>query len=81
MEKHPDDIADVRGEGLMLGIELAPRHSAEDFIHRLLFDTEVGVLTGSARGTKQAVRIMPPLTIDEKGLDDIANSIEEILKK
>ena len=64
-------IADVRGRGLFIGIEIDDRYAtARDFVERLL---ERGVLSKDTHGT--VVRIAPPLNIAR---DDLAWAVGEI---
>lgn len=74
-KKYPDDIKEIRGEGLVIGMELTKKHNPTEFIRRLLF--EGFVLSGEARG---AIRIIPPLVISYEGIDAIVNSIELVLR-
>lgn len=60
-EKHGDKIVDVRGAGLLIGIELKPDIAKDAF--NALF--KAGYLTSLCSGT--TIRIAPPLII--KGLD------------
>ncbi len=58
-------IADVRGRGLLVGIEVdAGRVSAREVVERLLAR---GILSKETHGT--VVRIAPPLTIEESALE------------
>ncbi len=64
-------VADVRGRGLFIGIEIDPRHAtARDVVLRLLAH---GILSKDTHGT--VVRIAPPLTI---GAADLAWAVGEI---
>ncbi len=56
-------IVEVRGRGLMIGIELAPEHS--DLRKRLLFDK--GVFTGEAK--PNVVRLLPSLALTRAEAD------------
>lgn len=59
--RHPA-IRDLRGRGLLIGMELDPAHiSARDFCERLM---ERGVLSKDTHGT--VVRLAPPLIISEQ---------------
>lgn len=62
-------VRDLRGRGLMIGIELAEGVSAEQVIDLLL---EHGVMTKDAHGV---IRITPPLIITKKQCADLANRI------
>lgn len=71
-DRHPDKIAQVRGLGLMLGIELtAP---AGPIWTRLL---EAGFLCNVTQD--KVLRLLPPLTIAEADLEAFAKALEEAL--
>lgn len=76
-KKYPDDIKEVRGPGLFIGMELTKKHDPARFVKRLFF--EGNILSGVAHGT--TLRIMPPLIIDKEGLDDIVKGIHLILRR
>ena len=68
-------ISDVRGKGLLIGVEFAPdKVSARTVCEKLL---EYGILSKDTHGT--VVRFAPPLTITREQIDDalskIANAI------
>jgi 4-aminobutyrate aminotransferase len=63
---HPGVIADVRGVGLMIGVQLRDKATAAD-VQRRCVDEGLLVLTcGPAEDT---LRLIPPLTIDDDELD------------
>ncbi|HLP96609.1 MAG TPA: aminotransferase class III-fold pyridoxal phosphate-dependent enzyme [Saprospiraceae bacterium] len=66
-------ITDVRGRGLMIGIELAPEHS--DLRKRLLFDK--GVFTGEAK--PNVVRLLPSLAITRAEADHFLDAFCSLL--
>lgn len=70
-----DGITEVRGLGLMLGIELESDQAIE--IKEAL--CEAGILVGSV-GTR-TLRILPPLTISDEELGCFAEKIESIITK
>ena len=64
-------ISDVRGKGLLIGVEFAPEKvSARTVCERLL---EYGVLSKDTHGT--VVRFAPPLTITRAQIDDALSKI------
>lgn len=71
-EKYPI-IADVRGFGLMIGIE-TPKF--KEIIHRLL---DRGVVAGSAGGS--VIRLVPPLIITKADADLFLEKFTEILEE
>lgn len=67
-----DKIREVRGLGLMLGIEL--KEPAGPYIQKLM---EKGVLALLAGNT--VIRLLPPLVISKKELDVVIDTITEVL--
>jgi 4-aminobutyrate aminotransferase len=80
MRRHPE-IGDVRGRGLMIGIELVNPASGEPHAgaaKRLLVEAlRRGVLLLASRGT---ITLTPPLTISEPQLDFALQTIEACLR-
>lgn len=66
-------IVEVRGRGLMIGIELAPEHS--DLRKRLLFDK--GVFTGEAK--PNVVRLLPSLALTRAEADHFLDAFCSLL--
>ncbi len=69
---HPDKISDVRGVGLMLGIELA---SPGQDVWRALLDK--GFVLNLAK--ERVLRLLPPLTIAKEDLAAFARALEDVL--
>ncbi len=68
-------VLDIRGKGLLIGLELDPQIiSARDFCLKLM---EKGVLTKDTHHT--VVRLAPPLNIEKPTLDLALNAIGECL--
>lgn len=85
MRKHRS-IGDIRGEGLMIGIELvsdkkkrtpAPALAAGVQSHAL----ENGVLVGTGGVFANVVRIQPPLVIDDAAIARVVKTIDGALAK
>ncbi len=81
---YPDDIADVRGEGLMIGLDMAgeeegPKGKAlKGFVvDHLCKERGVIMSYGSWGGV---FRIMPPLTITEEQLDEAVAVLRDALE-
>lgn len=72
-EKVPNSIADVRGKGLMIGIELT--FAGKDIWEKLIERGFVMNLT-----QERVLRLLPALTIDEKDLNAFADTLEELLR-
>ena len=71
---HSDKIKDVRGRGLMLGLELMPQIDVEK-LNSALFDN------GAVIGMKEkTLRFMPPLTIERMEIDNVVQMIDKLLK-
>ena len=68
-------VAEIRGRGLLVGIELQPgAPSAREICSRLL---ERGVLTKDTH--ERVVRLAPPLIIEKDELDWVSDQLEEAL--
>lgn len=71
-QRHPDAIREVRGLGLMIGIDLA--FPGKDVWEELLRRGFICNLTHET-----VLRLLPALTIAEKDLNDFATVLEDIL--
>ena len=69
-DAHPDIIAEIRGEGLMLGLRLHQGTVNGDFVAKA---RDNGLLTVPAG--ENVVRVLPPLNIDDK---DLANGVARL---
>ena len=69
-----DGIKEVRGKGLMIGIEL--RTSGKEIREKLLFDHQI--FTGSS-SNPNTIRVLPPLTISREELDHFIQSLKSVL--
>ncbi len=74
MTRFPRHIRDVRGLGLMIGVELASR--GQDIWKALL---DRGFVVNLAH--ESVLRLLPALTIDEADLDAFAAALENILQE
>lgn len=74
LKKMPE-LKDVRGRGLMIGVEIDG--SAPELRKRLLF--EKNIFTGGAGAT--TVRLLPPLTITRKEADRFLDAFKDILAR
>lgn len=66
-------IKEVRGRGLMIGIELQQEFSVEDIIKDL---EKAGLLT--LKAGKNVLRLLPPLTISMKEIDEGIEKIKKV---
>jgi len=70
-----DAVREIRGRGLLLGIEIDPNAgTARDYCARLL---DLGVLTKDTH--VQVMRIAPPLTIEKSELDWLVEQLRAVL--
>jgi acetylornithine/succinyldiaminopimelate/putrescine aminotransferase len=80
--KHKDEVADVRGLGLMIGVELVQdrqtRRPAPELRERVLTEAFRRGLLLLGCG-KSAVRLAPPLTIDEEDAEIAAAILDEAI--
>jgi acetylornithine/succinyldiaminopimelate/putrescine aminotransferase len=67
-------ILDVRGRGLMLGVDLAPSVSALDVKKALL---EAGFVTATAG--QNVLRLVPPYVIQKEHIDALVAALRELL--
>ncbi|NLF58715.1 MAG: aspartate aminotransferase family protein [Candidatus Hydrogenedens sp.] len=72
--RHPDAIAEVRGLGLMLGVELKEPLTAGQVLSRLLAR---GFVVGTAGGN--TLRLVPPLVIGRQHIDALISALEEVI--
>lgn len=73
-KKYPDKIKDIRARGLMIALEFFSTTSAENIYMKLI---EKGFLTGCRENT---LGFMPPLIIEWSHIDDLAETIDELIK-
>lgn len=79
-----DAVGDVRGRGLMVGIELRDRDGAPDgaAAGRVLKEAEQRDLLLLACGPQgQVVRLIPPLVVDEEQVDTAIAVVTEAIEK
>ena len=67
-------VAEVRGRGLLVGIELAGARTAADVVAALM---DRGFLTGTAG--ERVVRLAPPLIVEPEEIDALMSALEEVL--
>jgi len=71
-EKYPEKIEEVRGLGLMVGMEL--KEEGQEIVRKCV---EEGVLINCA--AKKVLRFLPPLIIEEKEIDYLIEVLDKIL--
>ncbi len=82
MSENNPAVAEVRGRGLMLGIEIVGPGGEPDPAAAVRFMQECrtrGVLVGKGGIKANAIRISPPLTITREAAEEAANVFEEAL--
>lgn len=68
-------IVDIRGKGLLIGVEINPRYyTAREICLRLLKE---GVLSKETHGT--VIRLAPPLVITKEQIDFVVSAISRVL--
>lgn len=68
------EVKEVRGKGLMIGIEFD--FAIADLRKELLYDKHI--FTGSS-SNKNTIRLLPPLNIGKKEIDQFTNALKEVL--
>lgn len=77
LKQRLSEHGEVRGRGLMLGLELDSSHDAKSVVDRMLLDHRVLV---NATGP-QSLRMLPPLTVTEPELDVACGALAEVLNR
>lgn len=76
MRRYPEYIADVRGKGLLIGLEFESKEIREavqvELFHR-------GVLVAATMNANRTIRIEPPLIITESQINFMVDTLESIL--
>ncbi|HEY9681132.1 MAG TPA: aminotransferase class III-fold pyridoxal phosphate-dependent enzyme [Oculatellaceae cyanobacterium] len=77
-ERYPEQISDVRGRGLLIGLQFASKEVREqvqvDLFHK-------GVLVAATMNANSTVRIEPPLIITEAQINFMVDTLESILRE
>lgn len=74
--KYPDLCVDIRGRGLMWGIELAPAFAAD--IYETMKDHQI--LVGLGGQEKNVLRVMPPMALTEKDIDVFIDVLDHTMQ-
>jgi acetylornithine/N-succinyldiaminopimelate aminotransferase len=72
-QKHPNSMKEVRGKGLMLGIEFSANAKV---IQQSLFDKHI--ITNVTAG--EVLRLLPPLIFERKHSDELVQAIQEAVE-
>jgi 4-aminobutyrate aminotransferase/(S)-3-amino-2-methylpropionate transaminase len=70
-------VADVRGSGLMIGVDFGPRPKAASRVQRALL--ERGYIVSTGGGRREVMVLTPPLTIAEALLASFVENLRETL--
>ena len=76
-EKMPGTIVDVRGKGLLIGVQLGMSQEKAQKVWTKLLDR--GFILNLTYGS--TLRLLPPLTIDESDLVDFTDALEAVLRQ
>jgi len=76
-DQYPDFIADVRGKGLMVGIEFTDADIGAIVISEL---AARGVLTAFGLNNPKVVRLEPPLIVEREHIDEAVGALDESLR-
>jgi len=78
-KKQPSAVLEVRGKGLMMGVEFDPRHKG--MASRVAkFAQEEGLLLMTA-GAREVVRFLPPLTVNEEEVNQGFDAFERAVAR
>ena len=70
-----DTVAELRGKGLMLGLNIVKSVNVKDYVAALL---EEGIVCGDAGG--DTLRFLPPLIISKEEIDILVIKLNKVLK-
>lgn len=76
-DSYPDFISDVRGKGLMVGIEFTDADIGAIVISEL---ASRGVLTAFGLNNPKVVRLEPPLIVGREHIDEAVGALDESLR-
>jgi len=72
--KHPDKVKEVRGKGMLIGVEIFPAFNGHTLSMNMLKN---GVYAKETHSTN--LRIAPPIVIEKEGMDKIAEALDKSL--
>ena len=73
-KKYPKKVKEVRGKGMLLGVEIFPEYDGHKLSMKML---DNGVYAKETHKTN--LRIAPPIVIDHEGMDIIASALDKSL--
>ena len=75
-KKYPDQISEIRGEGLILGAQLSnSKKSGVEIVNDCM---QRGAIINCTVGT--VLRFIPPLIITNEQVDEVINILDEVLR-
>jgi putrescine aminotransferase len=77
-ERFPKHIADVRGRGLLIGLEFQAKEIRERVQVELFHK---GVLVAATMNSNKTVRIEPPLIITQAQINFMVETLESVLEE
>ncbi len=69
--KHPDKVKEIRGKGMLIGVEIHPQYDGHQLSMNML---DHGVYAKETHETN--LRIAPPIVIDHEGMDKIVSAFD-----
>ena len=73
-------IGEVRGRGLMIGVELSENHGGPARIDVILEAMkDAGYLLGKTGPARNVLTFLPPLVIEQDALDDLVDALDRVL--
>ncbi len=72
--KHPGKVREVRGKGLLFGVEIYPQYDGHELSMGML---RHGVYAKETHSSN--LRLAPPIVIDKEGLDTILDALDKTL--
>ncbi len=82
--RHHPQIKEVRGRGLMIGVELCDPHGepAAPLTDRVLEELkDAGYLLGKTGPGRNVLTIMPPLIVEQEALDGLVECLDSVLSR
>lgn len=78
-EEYPKTIGDVRGKGLMIGVELVKNGTTEPLLDKQIYDVlkDKGVIMGQGGAYGNVMRIKPPMCITQQDVDFTMSTLRE----
>ncbi|BCJ88493.1 aspartate aminotransferase family protein [Effusibacillus dendaii] len=77
-DRYPGTVKEIRGRGLLIGIEFTSPEIGGLVMAELI---ENGVLTAFALNKLQVTRMEPPLTIEKRELEQVADAFDDALQQ